>query len=209
MKYIFVHGLGQNASSWNKTIAELNEEMDIRCPELSVMLENEEVTYDNLYKAFSEYCNSLSEPINLCGLSLGAILALNYTIDNPAKVKSLILIGGQYKMPKLILSFQNMVFKCLPNKLFVKMGLSKNQVIKLTKSMLDLDFSTQIADVECPTMIICGEKDKANKKAAQELANAIPQAQLEIIQGAGHEVNTQAPMQLGHVIKRSESFCIL
>ncbi|MGL4362221.1 MAG: alpha/beta fold hydrolase [Cellulosilyticaceae bacterium] len=201
MKYIFVHGLGQNVSSWSKTIAMLDESMDIHCPELSLMMENKEVTYDNLYEAFSEYCNSLSEPINLCGLSLGAILALNYTIDNPSKVKSLILIGGQYKMPKLILSLQNMVFKCLPNKIFVKMGLNKNQIIKLTKSMLDLDFSTQIADVVCPTMIIYGEKDRANKKAAQELANTILQAQLEIIEGAGHEVNTYAPTQLGHVIK--------
>ncbi|MEG0711619.1 MAG: acyl-CoA thioester hydrolase/BAAT C-terminal domain-containing protein [Niameybacter sp.] len=159
MKYIFVHGLGQNASSWDGTI-------------------------------------------NLCGLSLGGILALNYTIDNPSKVKSLILIGGQYKMPKLILSFQNVIFKCLPNKVFAKMGLSKNQIIQLTKSMLDLDFSTQIADVVCPTMIIYGEKDKANKKAAQELASAISEAQLEMIEGAGHEVNTQAPTQLGHIISK-------
>ncbi len=201
MKYIFVHGLGQNASSWNGTIATLDETMDIHCPELSVMIENKGAVYDSLYATFSEYCNRLSEPINLCGLSLGAILALNYTIDNPSKVKSLILIGGQYKMPKLILSLQNIVFKCLPSKVFVKMGLSKNQVIKLTKSMLDLDFSTQIADVVCPTMIIYGEKDKANKKAAQELTNSISQAHLEIIEGAGHEVNTYASAQLGHVIK--------
>ncbi|MEG1278679.1 MAG: alpha/beta hydrolase [Cellulosilyticaceae bacterium] len=200
MKYIFVHGLGQNASSWDGTIAALDETVDIHCPQLSEMIENKDATYENLYKKFSEYCNRLSEPINLCGLSLGAILALNYTIDNPSKVKSLILIGGQYKMPKLILSLQNMVFKCLPNKVFVKMGLSKNQVIQLTKSMLDLDFSTQIKNIVCPTMIICGEKDKANKKAAQELANVIPHAHLEMIEGAGHEVNTDAPTQLGQVI---------
>ena len=196
MKYIFVHGLGQNSSSWNETITALGEPMDIHCPELSVMMDNKDVTYNNLYETFSKYCNKSDEPINLCGLSLGAILALNYTIDNPHKVKSLILIGGQYKMPRLMLSLQNMVFRCLPNKVFASMGFSKNQIIKLTKSMLDLNFSKQIEGVGCPTVIICGEKDKANKKAAQELANSISQAKLEIIEGAGHE-----PTQLGHVIK--------
>ena len=35
--------------------------------------------------------------LNLCGLSLGAVLALNYAIDFPKKVNSLILIAPQYE----------------------------------------------------------------------------------------------------------------
>lgn len=201
MKYIFVHGLGQNASSWNKVIGEIGDPTDILCLELSEMIKGKSVTYDNLYKAFSEYCNGISEPINLCGLSLGAILALNYTIDNPSKVNSLILIGGQYKMPKFIIKLQNIVFRWLPKAMFEKIGFSKEDFIGLTKSMVGLDFTEQLSSIPCPTMVICGEKDRANKKATQHLEKYIVQAQLQILEDAGHEVNTQEPVKLAKVIK--------
>ena len=36
MKYIFVHGLGQNASSWDKTKECLADKLDMVIPELSL-----------------------------------------------------------------------------------------------------------------------------------------------------------------------------
>ena len=49
------------------------------------LVHSKEVTYDNLYAAFSDYCNQYDEPIDLCGLSLGGVLALNYAIQYPKK----------------------------------------------------------------------------------------------------------------------------
>ena len=37
--------------------------------------------------------------ICLCGLSLGGVLALNYAIEHPEKIKGMVLIATQYKMP--------------------------------------------------------------------------------------------------------------
>jgi pimeloyl-ACP methyl ester carboxylesterase len=38
-----------------------------------------------IYTTFVKYCNNFTDKLNLCGLSLGGILALNYTIDYPKK----------------------------------------------------------------------------------------------------------------------------
>ena len=35
MKYILLHGMGQNASSWDKTISFLPDNTEAVCPELS------------------------------------------------------------------------------------------------------------------------------------------------------------------------------
>lgn len=43
MKTIFVHGLGQNPSSWEQTIDRIAIEMDFACPNLSDMLKNKVV----------------------------------------------------------------------------------------------------------------------------------------------------------------------
>ena len=80
MSYIFVHGLGQNSSIWRKTINGLNIVTNIECPNLFDLYIGE-LNYNNLYRTFSKYCDKYTESLNICGLSLGGILALNYAIN--------------------------------------------------------------------------------------------------------------------------------
>ena len=108
MKTILLHGLGQTSSSWKNTINTMGKSADILCPNLFDWFEDKEVCYQVLYLAFSEYCKQFSEPVNICGLSLGGILALQYGIENPDKINSLALVATQYTMPKKLLQFQNM-----------------------------------------------------------------------------------------------------
>jgi pimeloyl-ACP methyl ester carboxylesterase len=122
MTNIFIHGLGQTSVSWEKTINGLDTTTDIFCPNLSEILRNKEINYLNLYNAFSEYCNKISGTINLCGLSLGGVIALQYAIEHPDRINSLILIAAQYQMPKKLLAFQNIIFKLMPEKTFDEMG---------------------------------------------------------------------------------------
>ncbi|WP_291672316.1 alpha/beta fold hydrolase [Clostridium sp.] len=120
------------------------KEEQVICPELSLFVKGGDISYENLYNAFSEYCDNISEPLNLCGLSLGAVLALNYAIDNPEKVKSLILIAAQYEMPKVLLKLQNIIFSFIPESSFKNMGMKKKDFIKLTKSMMSLNLSEEV-----------------------------------------------------------------
>lgn len=200
MKHILIHGLGQNASSWNKTISYMMEQDNIICPELSLFLKEKDASYSNLYKAFSEYCDNISEPLNLCGLSLGAVLALNYVIDNPKKVNSLVLIAAQYEMPKTLLKLQNIIFKFIPQKSFNNMGMSKNDFIKLTSSMMNLNFNEGLNNISCPVLLICGEKDSPNKKATRSLYESILKAEMTFIKDSKHEVNNDNPKELAKIL---------
>lgn len=203
MQTIFIHGLGQTPSSWDKTISCLTEQINAQCPDLSSLLKGVESTYGNLYRAFAAYCDEFPEPINLCGLSLGAVLALSYAIDNPRKVGSLILIAPQYEMPKALLKFQNVIFKFMPDSAFGNIGFDKQNFITLTNSMADLDFSGDLKRVVCPALIICGEKDRANKKSAERLAEILQNAEFRLVEKSGHEVNVDNPQGL---VKAMEDF---
>ena len=110
MTYVFIHGLGQTPSSWDEVIAHLPTDIPIYRPCLSAIVKDKQITYENLYKAFENECNRMEMPLCLCGLSLGAVLALQYTLHNPQKVKSFMLIAPQYKMPRLLLGIQNIAF---------------------------------------------------------------------------------------------------
>jgi pimeloyl-ACP methyl ester carboxylesterase len=200
VQYVLIHGLGQNSSSWSKTVSFMPKDICFYSPDLSVILRHKEVTYENLYHAFSDYCNSIQDELNLCGLSLGAVLALHYTIEHPEKVQTLVLIAAQYKMPKVLLKLQNVMIRFVPKGTFTSLGFQKNDFIKLTSSMAELDFSDRLEDIQCPTLIVCGEKDKANKQASQDLAENIPNSILHLIENTGHEVNIEAPEKLGTIL---------
>lgn len=200
MRQILVHGLGQNSSSWDRTLSGLAGHCEVSCPDIAELVHGNECTYETLYRAFSSYCQESSGPVKLCGLSLGAVLALNFAVDHPERVSSLILIAPQYKMPKMLLRFQNIVFKFMPDSAFQGTGFDKKAMIKLTGSMMDLDFSQKLKDISCPTLVLCGEKDNANKGACEKAAKFIPNARMGLIENSGHEVNVDAPEKLAALI---------
>lgn len=169
-KVILIHGSGHKASSWQKTISFLDHQEDILCPELSAILNGREASFPNLRAAFAQYCAQAGVPVHLCGLSLGGILALDYALDHPENVKTLVLIGTPHKVPKFAFALGN--------------------------SMKNLDFSGRLGEVQCPTLILCGEKDGANLKSARFLAGHIPGAELQVLENTGHVVNEENPRAL-------------
>ena len=199
MKTVFLHGLGQNAHDWDAVIncAALPE---VDCPEL-LALTKEEGTYSAIIMGLEKRYADTKEPLQLCGLSLGAILALDYAIRHKEKVDSLILIGVQIKVPTLLIDIQNLMFRCMPKKAFSDMGVSKESMIRLSHSMRSLDFTSGLKEVKCPVKILCGEKDNANLKASKQLGRLLPQAELHIIPGAGHEINKCAPEVIAKMLK--------
>lgn len=197
---IWLHGSGHKANSWDKTISYMPGDKDIVCPNLSSILKGKAATYENLYSAFAKYCNGFEGQIHLCGLSLGGILALNFALDFPQKLKTLVLIGTPYKVPKAAFGLQNVVFRFLPKSIFDTMAFDKKDTFALGNTMKNLDFSDAVKNIQCPTLILCGEKDGANMKSAHYLAQNIRGAKLKILENAGHVVNEENPKALAEIL---------
>ena len=197
---IWLHGSGHKAASWDETISYMPSGGDIVCPDLASILKGKAATYENLYSAFAKYCNGFEGQIHLCGLSLGGILALNFALDFPQKLKTLVLIGTPYKVPKAAFGLQNVVFRFLPKSIFDTMAFDKKDTFALGNTMKNLDFSDAVKNVQCPTLILCGEKDGANMKSAHYLAQNIRGAKLKILENAGHVVNEENPKALAEIL---------
>ena len=193
--------MGQTPASWEKTISYLENDKQILCPDLAEIIGGREVTYQNLYEAFSEVCDEIDGPIDLCGLSLGGVLALSYAVNHPKKINSLVLIAAQYKMPKKLLRFQNALFRFMPKSTFQQTGFEKKQFIQLCETMMELDLSESINKISCPALVVCGNRDRANKKASMDLAGILEHADIEIVEGSGHEINIDAPEKLAKVLQ--------
>ena len=200
---ILVHGLGQNERSWDKVKELLKEnKIEVETPNLFNLAKNYELSYENLYRIFVDYCNSFKEKLNIVGLSLGGILTIDYANEYPEKVNSIILSGTPYEIPKSIFTIQNIIYKFMPKKVFVQIGCSKKDLITLMNSMKNLTIPQKAPNIKCHTLIMCGEKEKnnINMKSAIKLNEVIRNSQFEIIKNAGHEVNIDNPKEFANVI---------
>ena len=201
MKNIIIHGLGQNNQSWDKTRNYLTEKgLDTVCPNLYDITTDSFMNYKNLYNSFSHFCNGQKGKINLCGLSLGGILTLDFVKEYPEKVNSIIIIGTPYKIPKTLFKMQSIIFHIMPKSSFEKMGYSKGDFITLVNSMSNLNIAKNLETINCKSLIICGSKDNVNMKSAKTLNNYIENSEFKIISNSAHEVNIDNPKELSNVI---------
>ena len=198
VKILFLHGLGQNKESFDKTIENINFK-DIENIDL-IPNNSKDLTFFDIADILENKIKGIKKPIVICGISLGAILAMELYFRNPEKITGLILIAPQYKMPKVIMNFQNFIFKIMPEKFFKKTKISKNNMISIASSIENLDYRNKIKKISTDIFIVCGKKDRANLKAAKSLNKLIPNSNLFLIQNSSHEVNIEAPKELSEII---------
>lgn len=201
VKNILVHGLGQNENSWINVEKELRKyNIDVKTPNLYAMLKNSLIDYNTLFKNFSDYCNNFDKQINLCGLSLGGLLALDYTKKFPNKVNSIIIIGVPYKIPKFIFKIQCLIFHIMPKSTFRDIGLNKADFISLVNSMNSLEINSMLDKIKCKTLIMFGDNDNQNMRSAKLFNKAIKNSCLKIIKNSSHEVNVDNQKDLSYAI---------
>lgn len=202
MQQIYLHGLGQTPASWEPVLERMTGPQQPQCLDLVALLKGRQVSYQNLYSALAAACDAVPGPVELCGLSLGGVLALHYAACRPDKVRALVLIGAQYRMPRRLLRLQEFLFRWMPQALFAQTGFPKEDFLLLCRTMMPLDLSAALPRVSCPVLVLCGSRDRANRAASEQLAELLPNARLRVIRGAGHELNLQAPARLAKILSR-------
>lgn len=200
MKVIFLHGLGQDASSWDRVIEQLPH---VSCVALN-LFENGEIPrrFIDLEMPILDEINKTEEDVVLVGLSLGAMLGLSLITRSLPQVKGLVAIAGQYKLNNnLAYRLQFHIFRLLPNIVFRKMGQDKQSLLALYQNLSDFDLTEKLKEVQQPVLLLCGDRDKINHKASKEMFDLLPKAQFDLLEGAGHDVNQQLPEPLARTVE--------
>lgn len=189
-KVVFLHGLGETRDVWNPVIKQLPQ---TECISLDILTTKPPLDSWSLEDVCTQIANSLTEPVHLVGLSLGAVIALKIALTHPDKVSSLFVSAPQAKPPRLLMNLQKMLMRVLPTKRVCPPRLSKPELLSILDSLKDLDLTSHLPALAMPVTVVCGSKDKANLPAARKIAGLIPAAHLEVIQGAGHQWHAAHP----------------
>ena len=202
---VFLHGIGASPDSWTTQINSLPDRFTGIAPRIAGLADGygEEFSLGAVAAVVREELDRRGvERAHLVGLSLGGMVTTRFAIDYPDRVTSLVLAGSQVRPSPALMKVQNAIMRLLPTRVVAQPGMSKQRVLAVLRAVGETDFRGELARIIVPTLVFCGEKDRANIPAARELAAGISGAELQIVPGAGHEWNVQQPKEFSRRLNR-------
>lgn len=206
MKLVFLHGLGQTNDSWAEVKKFIGNSYDVTFISIDELVKTSDpITFKQLSQSLTKLLLTIDGPFIIIGLSLGGCFALQHSLITIPHLSGMILSGTPYSLTngwkiRSIFQLQKYIFKLIPAKVWRKQGIEKSTIIPLYQSMVSYDLSHLLHEINIPTLVLVGSKDRANMPAARELAELIPQAQLQIIHHGKHELNTQMPQHFAEEV---------
>jgi len=184
-----LHGLGTGPSGWQP---QLDAFPDAVAPRLADA---------------GDALDATTAPFDLCGLSLGALIALRYAGDHPERVRRLVVCAGIARLPWYFRGLQYGIagiVRVLPSARVRKglvSGLPEQHRTAALQEIAHVDARAASRTLRTaagfklqrlppmPTLVLCGERDRVNVKLSRRLAKTLPDARFEVVPAAGHVAN--------------------
>lgn len=161
-------------------------------------------------------------PAVIAGHSMGASIALRFAIDHPGRTLGLVLVGalttwrGQPDFvqlwdsvvstltdpidPDFVREFQESTLAQPVPPEFLETIVRESLKLParvwqatLLEGLLEPDFSEQLATIEAPTLLLCGNQDALTRDGQEALTAAIPNSRRMMYAGAGHGLHWEEP----------------
>lgn len=191
-RIVFLSGLGQRPQVWEPVRAGLPAGF---AGEAAVVPGLHDEREFSLAAARDELFDTAAAdgPVHLCGLSLGAVIALAAAVERPERIASLVLSGAQFRLDPRLMRLQRGLLRVLPERFVAPVGMDRRRMLSVLAALEGLDLGAGLERVRVPTLVLCGARDRANLPAARALAQRLPRAELQIVPRAGHEWNRTMP----------------
>nr|WP_281497110.1 alpha/beta hydrolase [Ornithinimicrobium sp. F0845] len=199
-----LHGLGQAPMAWEDVVVPLYPTRRLLTPWVPGLKPTEKKPVpvaDAAAKLDTDLMLEGLEQVDLCGVSYGAVVATRLAADFPGRVRRLVLIGGQVKPPRGLMTLQAGMLKLMPASRLADSSVSKERLMQTLEVVRQIDLTDALPRITAPTLVLVGAKDRPNQPAARALAAGIAGAELREVPGAGHQVNVEQPKELVEILR--------
>ena len=227
---VVIHGGAGDARTWMKNIVALAERYTVYAPDLPGFGDSQPLAGEYYIPELAEFVGSFSdclelENFHLVGHSLGGGIALNYALESPHKIKKLVLVSSLCLGTEIALwvrllslparSIGTAILAILRGiKWLVRALLIPVEfVVPLSFTSVNLGsnittfkeqtlvLANRLSEIVMPTLLVWGARDPiVPVRHAYAAAQMIPDCQLRVFEGRGHNVHRDEIREFSKVL---------
>ena len=228
---LFVHGLGGNADNWlhqRRAFREKRRVISVDLPGHG-RSEGAEISFMRYWESIASLLDHLQIPaIDICGLSKGARVALMLARRQPGLVRSVTVVNsflwlrpedGQERRRLYDLLLLDDGGHAWAEALLAKMGIPADGAIakgfrrslatirperirERFYEMVDYDQRDELRSIECPVLIVRGERDGfIPPYCAEDMLARLPRSQIASLPTCGHLPYLEQPQAFNRVLE--------
>ena len=201
---ILLHGIGTGPGAWGPQIEALSPEREVVAPDLVG-------AYASGWEAAVEEVRRLTNQhreVDLCGLSLGGLIALQIAAERSEAGERLIVCAAFRGLPpglrrrvRAMATLTRLMPRGLLHRQFVAeipqpyrnralaeiAPLGPGKLARLMRQAASARIDTK--SIAARALVLCGDRDEANLKLARDLASELPGSTFALVPEAGHVAN--------------------
>jgi len=223
---ILLHGLFGALSNWKSVVDTFSKNYRVIIPRIPLTEVNvKEANLESLTKSVSNFIEKFKlKNFTLIGNSLGGHIGLIYTIQNPAKVKRLVLTGSSglyensfggsfpkrgdynYINERVNHTFYNpdILTKKYVDNIFETLNNNEKclNIITIARSAQRNNLAKKLYKIKCPTFLIWGLNDTITPPSvAHQFNKMIPKSKLKFIDRCCHAPMMERPKKFNSILK--------
>lgn len=222
---IFVHGAGGSHRHWLPQLQALKQTCPVYAVDLPGHGRSGGRACDQI-AAYREFVYSFAahvlpdRPFYLAGHSMGGAVTLDFARCYPALLQGMILVGTGARLrvlPAMLEAFRRgesydlTALAYSPGTPDVLLQAAREEVAAVPPAVLLADYTAcdqfdlmaELPRINLPALVISADRDLLTPvKYGRFLADALPLAELAVVQGAGHMMMLEQPAQVNGILRR-------
>lgn len=231
---LFIHGLGSSARDWEAQAKFFSADYRVILVDLRGHGQSDKPKEEYSILQFSAdvhvFLDVLEiESAHVVGLSLGGVIALQFALDHPHRIRSLVPVNSFVELPfqtfsekmeiwkrNTIVSLLGMrkMGKLLAGRLFPKDDQEelrdvfierwaendKQSYLSAFKSMVGWSVRDRLGELDVPVLVLSAEHDYISIAAKAEYVSDMPGAELVVIEDSHHGLPAEKPEEFNHAV---------
>jgi len=231
---VFIHGLGSSARDWEYQVPFFAPRYRVVVFDVRGHGRSDKPTGPYSVPLFAQDAAALiraleAAPAHVVGISMGGMIALQLAVDEPALVRSLVVVNSG---PELVVRTFRERLMILQRFLIVrllgmrKMGEVLSQRLfprpdqaplrqmfverwaendprayrEAMRALVGWSVADRLGDIRCPTLVIASDQDYTPVSAKEAYVARMPNARLVVIPDAHHAVTVERPEEFNQVL---------
>jgi 3-oxoadipate enol-lactonase len=217
---ILLHGIGTGPGAWEPQIQALSADREVLAPDLvPAYRRGLEAAVEEVRRIASTY-----RPVTLCGLSLGALVALRAAAERFEEEDRLVVCAAFDRLPprtrRRVRGLAG-ISRLMPKGFLHRQLVSELPELHRARALDEIaplrprelsrlmweaaGFEVDPSLIVARTLVLCGERDKANLPLARDLAQDVRRATFAFVPDAGHVANLDNPAAFSALLGPDES----